>query len=349
MIILKSLTWSNWFSYGPDNYLNLEDAPLMQISGKNGTGKSSIPLIIEEILYNKNHIGKRKQTLVNRYLENPVVEAELTFSKDNVEYKVKLSRKSTVKIQFFREGEDLSSHTSTNTYKTIQEVLGMDFKVFVQLIYQSAKINLEFLEATDTNRKKFLINLFKLNKYLEIHDIFKKVESSINTEIAVLNGKLSTIESWIAKHLKEDLTEGLQKTVPGIDKDDIDNLATHKSKLLNIKDTNTKINKNNQYKDLLKRLDLRALSYIGEVPADKQSKMEERRSYQHLLTENNTKITVHNNNINKVNLLGDKCPTCVQDITADFKKLLVHEDRTEMYTLEKHNVVINESIKVILI
>ena len=180
MIIVKNLRWSNWFSYGEDNYLNLEDSPLMQITGKNGSGKSSIPLILEEVLYSKNHIGNRKQTLPNRYLNKPILSAEINFSKDEVDYKIKLTRKSTIKVQFFCENEDLSSHTSTNTYKSIQNVLGIDFKVFVQLIYQSSKINLEFLEATDTNRKKFLISLFNLNKYLEIHDIFKKVESTIN-------------------------------------------------------------------------------------------------------------------------------------------------------------------------
>jgi DNA repair exonuclease SbcCD ATPase subunit len=345
MITLKSLSWSNWFSYGADNYINLEEAPLMQISGKNGTGKSSIPLIIEEVLYGKNHVGKRKQTLVNRYLDKPVLSAELIFSKDDVDYKVKLSRKGTVKIQFFKGNEDLSSHTSTNTYKTIQEVLGIEFKVFVQLIYQSAKMNLEFLEATDTNRKKFLISLFKLDKYLEIHNIFKKVESDIGTEVAVLQGKLSTIEAWINKHISEDLIPDKMSEVPEMNKDDIDELTVQKSKLLNIKDTNSKINKNNQYKELLKRVDMSKLSYSEVVPDDKAEKENEKRKAQHKVTENKTKLNIHKTNIKKIRSLADKCPTCSHNISEEFKDNLVTKQNVKILDIESILIATDKEIK----
>ena len=344
MITLKSLKWSNWFSYGADNSLILEDAPLMQIAGKNGTGKSSIPLIIEEILYGKNHVGKKKQTLVNRYLDKPILSAELIFTKNDIEYTVKISRKTTVKIQFFKGDEELTSHTSTNTFKTIQDVLGIDFKIFVQLIYQSAKINLEFLEATDTNRKKFLISLFKLSKYLDIHNIFKKAESDINTEVATLRGKLSTIEAWIHKHINEDLSYKETKDIPEINKTDIDTLATLKSKLLNIKDTNNKINKNNQYKELLKNIDMSKLSYAGVMPSDKAEKESEKRKAQHKLTETKTKIRTHEQSIEKIKKLGDKCPSCYQDISEEIKHKLISGRQERIGDLKVFSDSINDEI-----
>ena len=61
MITLKQLQWNNCFSYGSDNELLLDDNTVTQIIGTNGTGKSSIPLIIEEALYNKNSKGIKKQ------------------------------------------------------------------------------------------------------------------------------------------------------------------------------------------------------------------------------------------------------------------------------------------------
>ena len=54
MIILKKLEWDNCFSYGKQNSLDLNNSTLTQLVGTNGTGKSSLPLIIEEVLYNKN-------------------------------------------------------------------------------------------------------------------------------------------------------------------------------------------------------------------------------------------------------------------------------------------------------
>ena len=54
MITIKELRWSNCFSYGPNNVINFVKAPLTQLVGKNGHGKSSIALILEEVLFNKN-------------------------------------------------------------------------------------------------------------------------------------------------------------------------------------------------------------------------------------------------------------------------------------------------------
>ena len=50
MITLKTLQWDNCFSYGEGNRLDLDDATLTQLVGTNGQGKSSIPLILEEVL-----------------------------------------------------------------------------------------------------------------------------------------------------------------------------------------------------------------------------------------------------------------------------------------------------------
>ena len=345
MITVKSLKWSNWFSYGADNFIDFTTAPLMQIAGTNGSGKSSIPLILEEVLYGKNHVGKRKQTLVNRYLDNPVLNAEIIFLSDNVEYKIKISRKTTVKIQFFRENEDLSSHTATNTYKTIQNVLGIEFKVFIQLIYQSAKINLEFLEATDTNRKKFLISLFNLNKYLSIHDVFKKLESKTNTELATLRGKLSTIEVWITNHINDDLTISTKQDLPEVNTTYVDSLAEHKSKLINIRTTNTKVNKNNQYIELLSTLDLEPLSYTVEIPKGKKEKLTNKRELQHKITENNTKVSTFKSSIAKIKKLDDRCPSCHQGISEDIKEGLVTTRINSISKLEDSSSKITADIK----
>ena len=66
MITLKKLQWSNCFSYGEENELNLNESIVTQLVGTNGTGKSSIPLILEEVLFNKNSKGIKKADIPNR-------------------------------------------------------------------------------------------------------------------------------------------------------------------------------------------------------------------------------------------------------------------------------------------
>ena len=121
-------------------------------------GKSSIPLIIEEALYNKNSKGIKKADIPNRYV-NAGYHIHLTFTKDEKSMKSLLIESLVLKLRLLEDGEDISSHTATNTYKTLQDIIGIDFKTFSQLVYQNTNSSLQFLTATDTNRKKFLIDL----------------------------------------------------------------------------------------------------------------------------------------------------------------------------------------------
>ena len=100
MITLKKLKWSNCFSYGSNNELQLDDNTVTQIIGTNGMGKSSIPLIIEEILYNKNSKGIKKADIPNRYI-NDGYSIFLSFKKDGSDYEINVDRKTTASVFWF--------------------------------------------------------------------------------------------------------------------------------------------------------------------------------------------------------------------------------------------------------
>ena len=195
MIILKTLQWDNCFSYGKGNILDLNDSNLTQLVGTNGMGKSSIPLIIEEVLFNKNSKGIKKQEIQNRFIKDGYW-INLKFEVDDIEYEIDVTRKASIKCKLYEAGEDISSHTATNTYNTVQNLLGLDFKTFTQLVYQNTNTSLQFLTATDTNRKKFLIDLLKLEEYVEFFEIFKEASRDLTLEINGLNSKCDTIVKW---------------------------------------------------------------------------------------------------------------------------------------------------------
>ena len=54
-------------------------------------------------------------------------------TKENDKYIIYIVRKSNIKVTLLKDGDDISSHTSTNTYKTLQNILGVDFKTFSQV------------------------------------------------------------------------------------------------------------------------------------------------------------------------------------------------------------------------
>jgi DNA repair exonuclease SbcCD ATPase subunit len=320
MITLQTLKWNNAFSYQDETILKLDSNPLTQLVGENGSGKTSIPLILQEVLYNKNVKNIKKQDIVNRHSGRKGYRVELTFEKSGDEYTVILDRKSGIKLTLLHNGEDISSHTSANTYKTIAEILGIDdFKTFVQLIYQSSTGSLEFLTATDTNRKKFLISLLQLEKYVRIYDVFKSKAQSKLMNLNTLKGKISVIESWINEHkdfdfeyheLRESISQDLEPLT--------DELSEAKSQLKNIKEINSKIVDNNEYKKLLSFVPINIINKkLDPISSNELLDIREK------ITNLETLLKRRKKTINELHKLDNQCPTCLQVVDSSFITKLI--------------------------
>lgn len=309
MITLKTLLWDNCFSYGQGNSLDLNDCNLTQLVGTNGQGKSSIPLIIEEVLFNKNSKGIKKQEIQNRFI-NKGYSINLTFDVDDDEYEIDVSRKASIKCKLYKNGEDISSHTATNTYKTVQELLGLDFKTFTQLVYQNTNASLQFLTATDTNRKKFLIDLLKLDNYVEFFDIFKEAHRELQFDINSLESKSDTIVKWLDENKLETI-----ELLPSIDfekvsEKDEKTLRQLRYDFEKISENNKKITDNNFSKDLLSTVANNPdREYRGE-------KVELEAKVQKLGTLN-AQMSEAQAHLDKLSQLDSQCPTCEQEVDLD--------------------------------
>ncbi len=215
-VVLKRLSFSNMFSYGSENVLELNNTPITQLLASNGSGKSSLAIIIQELLYNKNIKGLKKSDILNRYSKAKNWEGKIEFSVDGIDYEV-ISKRSgaSTHVTLLKDGKDISEHKVLDTYKKISDIIGRDFETFSQLTYQSSTDSLEFLKATDTNRKKFLVNLFNFSRYLEIGDELKTVHSSKEKELASKMGELKTVEDFISKNVIPDRAQ--EKSVPEVD------------------------------------------------------------------------------------------------------------------------------------
>ena len=310
MITLKKLQWSNCFSYGPDNEIDLDDTTVTQIIGTNGMGKSSIPLIIEEALYNKNSKGIKKADIPNRYI-NDGYSIILSFTKDEDEYKIDITRKSGIKVKLLKNGEDISSHTATNTYKSIQELIGVDFKTFSQIVYQNTNASLQFLTATDTNRKKFLIDLLHLDNYVALFETFKASAKTSALQIAKLTGEVEMVEKWLASNDLKDTTILPMINLEietGNDEEDLRSLSVE---LLNISEKNKKISTNNTYKDLLSKINIDEVQRLPPI---------QRESYDTLQAEVGALRGTHSflkKEIDKLEATPDVCSSCGQNIPKD--------------------------------
>ena len=235
MIILKTLKWCNCFSYGKNNELDLQSNIIVQLVGENGAGKSTIPLLLEEALFNKNSKGVKKVDIVNRNSPKEGYKITLDFEVDDKSYSICVNRKTSIKVVLLCDGEDISSHTATNTFKTVENVLGLDFKTFSQLVYQSTTSSLQFLTATDTNRKKFLIELLNLDNYLTLFDNFKDAHKGAASDVSASKGSIDTIKSWIRSNPITSTTKKELLELPGSPEELISERALIQARLDNIK------------------------------------------------------------------------------------------------------------------
>ena len=318
-VVLQSIAWDKCFSYGTDNFIDLSSESLTQIIAPNGYGKSSIPLIMEEGLYNKNSKGVKKSDIPNRLLDNSYA-ILFRFLVDNDQYVVSTERASGITIKLFKNEEDISSHTATNTFKQIEELIGIDFKTFQQLVYQSTNSSLQFLTATDTNRKKFLIDLFDLSEYTKLFEVFKEAAKHLSMEVNSLESSIETINKWVRSNSALDLEKQSLEEIPARP-DFSTEMGGLSSKLSNINSSNLAIKKNNLYKKQLNEIDIeeiRSMVITKESYDELQGEIGELKS---------AKIAA-DAVVKKLKGLEDKCPTCLQDIDRNFYDDLLLDNAT---------------------
>jgi DNA repair exonuclease SbcCD ATPase subunit len=338
MITLQKLRWSNCFSYGADNELDLTDSTVTQIIGTNGMGKSSIPLIIEEALYNKNSKGIKKADIPNRYVNNGY-SIYLSFSKDQDQYEVNIDRKSSIKLTLSKNGEDISSHTATNTYKSLQEIIGIDFKTFSQLVYQNTNTSLQFLTATDTNRKKFLIDLLHLENYVRLFELFKEESKHSNINLTSISSKIATVEKWLSDNKLSDTTilPPLEFTI-STDEEEKE-LRSLMIEIQNISEKNKKISTNNHYKDALSKIDLTEVQDLSKYQKKSYDSLQSQLGSIEQAAAGSQRLLA------KLEKLGDHCPTCEQSVDASFKQGLIDAEQTKLQEAEQKNAAIRDEIE----
>lgn len=264
MVILEKITFSNMYSYGKNITVGLNAEKITQLSAPNGSGKSSIALILQEVLYNKNIKGIKKGDILNKYSKEKSWDATLWFSTEKAKYRLEVKRSSTqTKVALYENDIDISEHKVLDTYKKLHAILGMTFEVFSQLTYQSSTDLLDFLKATDSNRKKFLINLFGFEKYIEIGETIKKIGSEQDKELLSLRGELKTVDNYLDSVELSEYKDYVD--VPEIDSTLEDQIVSVAAAIENIEKDARQIDKNNLY---IKELNSLEFDVSMTKPAD---------------------------------------------------------------------------------
>jgi len=329
-ITLKKLTFNNMFSYGNNNELDINKNKITQLTAPNGSGKSTIALIIQELLFSKNIKNIKKGDIVNRYSSSKDWGGSLEFQVNDKNYSVQVKRiGASSKVTLLENGVDISDHKVPDTYKKLSNILGMDFEVFSQLTYQSSTDLLDFIKATDTNRKKFLINLFGLEKYIAIGDVLKIKLSSLEKELASKNGEIKSVNSFLEENqIKE--TKSLIE-VPGIDESLRQKIARLKNELEDYQSQCKKIDKNNM---LVEERDKLLFDIELAEPALSLGFKEDFEQAKTTINTLNTKIADNQKKIKGLDT-SDNCYACGQHIDNSRTKLIKNSLESDIVSYQE--------------
>ena len=331
-IKLKQLRFSNMFSYGADNVIDFDKSRITQLTAPNGSGKSSIALILQETLFNKNIKSIKKADLLNRWTKNKSWNSRLTFTIDDIEYEINVVRNNnTTKVKLIENGLDITEHKVLDTYKKIQKLFALDFEVFSQLTYQSSTDLLDFLKATDTNRKKFLINLFNLEKYVDIGNQVKIKISSTEKELISKKGELKSIDDFLESATIPDKIE--ETTVPLVDESLQQKIGVLQQELNDYNDTCKKIDKNNIMLEERKNL---KFDLTLKKPEINPSLFDEMRTLQNDISSAKSRIVEINKNLKAIDT-QDVCYACGQAID-NTKAMELFSKNEGLLHIENQNV-----------
>ena len=326
-IVLNDLKFSNMFSYGEkENCIRFNNNKITQLTAPNGSGKSSIALILQEVLFNKNIKGIKKADIINKWGKTKNWWAELNFAVDGNPYNIKVNRTGAKsEVSFFQDKKDLSEHKVLDTYNSIRDLLNLDFNIFSQLTYQSSIDLLEFLKATDTNRKKFLINLFNLEKYIKIGEVLKIKLNSELKEKVLLQGELKTIKSFL-----ESTTISEKKIivdVPEVNEDLVKQLGLLEKQIEDYSNICKKIDKNNMY---IQERNLLKFDLSMKAPKESQEVYDNLDEFKNDIN----KLSIHKRNVEKSLVeidTSDTCYACGQKIDNSQSKELMKGLDKDLY------------------
>jgi DNA repair exonuclease SbcCD ATPase subunit len=175
------------------------------IEGVNGASKTSIFLTLCQGLYNRNPKGAKLEEVNNSITMRPY-EIEIWFTKGHDKFRILNSRK-TGTIGIFRNDRPIHVKKITDNLKLIEDIVGCDYALFVDLTYQSPKSSINLLEvSTDNSRKAFVNRILRMDE-LDYHlDRLKAQEKALTGKrgvIDTLNQQVSNLSASFSETIEE--------------------------------------------------------------------------------------------------------------------------------------------------
>ncbi|WPX09838.1 AAA family ATPase [Anaerocellum danielii] len=183
------------------NEIDFSNIKVACIIGKNGNGKSSIAEAIAWALFGefeRLQTGKRGKVAETEYINShrDYMQVEFEFELNKTIYKVvrRLDRKGRKYLSLFVRKADslipINEATYTQTQIKLQNILGIDFNVFLHSAYLSQKRTEDFLLSSPEDRREVLAKILNLSIYDRINELAKEKRKEIKVLLDIKSKEL---------------------------------------------------------------------------------------------------------------------------------------------------------------
>ena len=284
------------------------DNPLFQ---SNSVGKSTLPDVILQGLFGKNLANITIEKMGNLYTgQKPAV--TITVERDGIDYVIKNDYENNL-CKIYKDGVLLDFTRKKDVLSEMEDILGLSFFLFSQLIYVSPSTQSLFSNVSNDAQSKFIQSLLSIEF---INDINKKSSADLKTYKGEVNMQIKEINLY--QQQVENLSKQLD-LVPTFDKTDF-------TELINTLSAN--ISRQDDMREIIKK------NY------DKVKKELEQITKQEIELKSELKHLESTLNKEEALIKSGSCPTCQQNTD----KLLPKTDKSLIKTLKKDIETIFEKV-----
>lgn len=284
------------------------DNPLFQ---SNSVGKSTLPDVILQGLFGKNLANITIEKMGNLYTgQKPAV--TITVEREGIDYVIKNDYENNL-CKIYKDGVLLDFTRKKDVLSEMEDILGLSFFLFSQLIYVSPSTQSLFSNVSNDAQSKFIQSLLSIEF---INDINKKSSADLKTYKGEVNMQIKEINLY--QQQVENLSKQLD-LVPTFDKTDFTEL---------INTLSADISRQDDMREIIKK------NY------DKVKKELEQITKQEIELKSELKHLESSLNKEEALIKSGSCPTCQQSTD----KLLPKTDKSLIKNLKKDIETIFEKI-----
>jgi DNA repair exonuclease SbcCD ATPase subunit len=188
MIEFQKLRWKNLLSYG--NFfteIDLQKNRMTLISGKNGSGKSTIGEALTFALFGVPFRNINKPNLLNSINEKECV-VEVEFNIGKKQYKVRRGIKPTI-FEIYCDGKIVDQDSKSKDYQKFleQNILKLNYKSFTQLVFLGSSNFVPFMQLSAQDRREVIEELLDIRVFSRMNIVLKEKMSILKENLKDLD------------------------------------------------------------------------------------------------------------------------------------------------------------------